>query len=72
MDASILEVSAKLISETPVKTKPTPLSPNSVSRDIIRCLGIVTPKQGREDAANPISHYNARFRVHNYNDSFTY
>jgi len=55
IDPSILDTSPELID---VKTKPT-LSPKSLSRDVIRCLGIVTPKQGRADAATPKSHYSA-------------
>jgi len=55
MDASILNALAELISENTVKVKPTPLSPKSVSRDVIRHLRIVTPKQGRADATIPIS-----------------
>ena len=45
VDTSILDVSAELISEAPVKSKPTPLSPRSVSQDVIKCLGIVTIKK---------------------------
>ena len=51
VDASILDVSTELIGETPVKSKPTPLSPRSVSQDVIKRLGIVTGKEGRDDAA---------------------
>jgi len=47
IDASILDVSTELISETPQK-KPT-LSPKSTSQDIIKRLGIVTG-EGRVDA----------------------
>ena len=46
VDASILDVSTELIGETPVKSKPTPLSPRSVSQDVIKHLGIVTVKEG--------------------------
>jgi len=60
MGASILDVSVGLVGETPVKTKPTPSSPKSVSQDFIRHLGKVTPKQGRANAATPISHYIVR------------
>jgi len=35
----------ELIDETPVMKKPTS-SPKSVSRDVIKHLGIVTPKEG--------------------------
>jgi len=51
VDASILDVSAELIGKTPVRSKPTPLSPRSVSQDVIKRLGIVTVKEGRVDAA---------------------
>jgi len=51
IDASILAVSAELIDETPVKSKPTPLSPRSISQDVIKRLGIVIVKEGRVDAA---------------------
>jgi len=33
------------------------LSPKSVSRDVIKRLGIVTPKKGRADAATSTTHY---------------
>jgi len=51
IDTSILDVSAKLIGETSVKSKPTPLSPRSTSQNVIKCLGIVTVKEGQVDAA---------------------
>jgi len=58
--ASILDTSTEIIDETPTKTKPTlSLSPKPVSRDVIKSLGIVTPKQGRADTTTPTSHYNA-------------
>jgi len=47
IDASILDVSTELISETPVAT---PLSPRTTSQDAIKCLGTVTEKEGRVDA----------------------
>jgi len=37
--------------------KNSTLSPKSVSRDVIKRLGIVTPKKGRADAATPSTHY---------------
>jgi len=43
--------SAELIGETPVKSKPTPLSPRSISQDVIKCMGIVTIKEGRVNAS---------------------
>jgi len=51
VDASILALFAELIGEIPVKSKPTPLSPMSVTQDVIKHLGIVTVKEGRVDAA---------------------
>jgi len=65
-DASILDVSTELISETPVKSKPIPLSLRSVSQDVIKCLGIVTVKEGRVDAAtlNSLNELIAILRVH--------
>jgi len=45
IDASILDVSAELIGETPVKSKLTLLSPRSISQDVIKRL-VVTIKEG--------------------------
>jgi len=45
IDTSILDASMELIDETPMMKKPT-LSPKSVSHDVIKLLGIVTPKEG--------------------------
>jgi len=47
IDASTLDTSTELIDETPMMKKPT-LSPKSVSRDVIKRLGIVTPEKGVE------------------------
>jgi len=43
IDASILDTLTELIDETPMMKYLT-LSPKSVSRDVIKCLGIVTPE----------------------------
>jgi len=45
-----IDVSMVLIGETPVKSKPIPLSPRSTSQNFIKHLGIVTVKEGRVDA----------------------
>jgi len=44
----------KLIGKTPVKSKPIPLSPKSISQDVIKHLGIVTVKEGQFNAATSI------------------
>jgi len=44
----VVTVSTDLITKTP--TKQTPKSPRLLSQDIIKCLGIVTVKQGQADA----------------------
>ena len=49
---SLLDVSADIIGETP-KKKPT--SPRSFAKDVVKCLGIVTPNSGRVDATESLS-----------------
>jgi len=48
--SSLLDVpvSTELIAETLIK--PTQKSPKTLSLDVIKCLGIVTKKQGQADA----------------------
>jgi len=50
IDASILDVSTELISETPIKRNQHHY-PQSTSQDVMKCLGIVAEKEGRVDAA---------------------
>jgi len=47
-EENLLNVSAEIIEETPVKKKP-----RSYTEDIVRRLDIITPKLGRADPTNP-------------------
>jgi len=48
---NLLDVSAEIIEETPVKKKPYSLRP--YAEDVVRHLGLITSESGRADAANP-------------------
>jgi len=67
---SLLDVSAEIIEETPVKIKLH--LPRSNAEDVIGRLSIITPESGRADAANP-SFSNTKLFLLNYGIiKFTY